>query len=246
MRLYASLNVRGAIIRGFCSSPHPNYPRAAPSKTHLHQPIPDTNFPQGFVAGSVYSGIKKKDVPDLGVLVSKTSRTSAAACFTRNAFKAAPVIVSTEVLKTSAGRARALVVNSGCANAVTGKKGMEDAWTMATATDKIVASVAEPQNANETLVMSTGVIGQNLPIEKISAALASQELKSTLGSSFGSWERLARAFMTTDTFPKLRARSFNLMGKEVRMAGIDKGAGMIHPNMGPPGEFYLFIVLSFP
>ncbi|KAG8681377.1 hypothetical protein FRC08_015675 [Ceratobasidium sp. 394] len=105
---------------------------------------------------------------------------------------------------------------------------------MAAATDMLARELTELGGGYETVVMSTGVIGQHLPIQKITDALASKELKSGVGLSFGHWEGLARAFMTTDTFPKLRARKFQLMGKEVKFAGIDKGAGMIHPNMGPP------------
>ncbi len=79
--------------------------------------------------------------------------------------------------------------------------------------------------------MSTGVIGQTLPISKILDGIKSQSI-STLEGSFSSWEKVARAFMTTDTFPKLRSRTFTINGNEYRMAGMDKGAGMIHPKMG--------------
>jgi len=81
--------------------------------------------------------------------------------------------------------------------------------------------------------MSTGVIGQNLPISKILSGISSL-VPSSLGSDFAAWERAAKAFMTTDTFPKIRARTFSLGGQTFRMAGMDKGAGMIHPDMGPP------------
>lgn len=144
--------------------------------------------------------------------------------------------MSTEVLRQSEGRVRALVVNSGCANAVTGARGTKDAWAMAAATDTLARELTECGGGYETLVMSTGVIGQFLPIDEITSTLSGEALKSKVGLSFGHWEGLARAFMTTDTFPKLRARKFELRGKEVKIAGIDKGAGMIHPNMGPPGE----------
>jgi glutamate N-acetyltransferase/amino-acid N-acetyltransferase len=88
---------------------------------------------------------------------------------------------------------------------------------------------------NETLVMSTGVIGQHLPIAKIIQGIRSQANNSStqLGSGFEAWERAAKAFMTTDTFPKLRSRAFTVGGREYRLAGMDKGAGMIHPDMGP-------------
>ncbi len=209
--------------------------KAIPSKTHLHAPLPDSVFPKGYVLTGLHCGVKKKpELLDLAVILSTSSRpTSAAACFTRNAFKAAPVVVSQEVLQRNGGRARAVVVNSGCANAVTGKQGMEDAWAMVRATDTLLP---DPQSASETLVMSTGVIGQTLPIAKILEGIRAQVPSGarTLGSTFQAWERAARAFMTTDTFPKLRARTFEINGKTYRLAGMDKGAGMIHPDMGPP------------
>lgn len=163
------------------------------------------------------------------ILSTSPHPTSAAACFTRNAFKAAPVTVSEQVLQENKGRARAVVVNSGCANAVTGKQGIDDAWAMVKATDALL----HPAGTHETLVMSTGVIGQNLPISKIVSGINSLQ-SGPLGNSFAFWEKAAQGFMTTDTFPKLRARTFEINGKEYRMAGMDKGAGMIHPDMGPP------------
>lgn len=211
--------------------------KAIPSKSHLHSLIPDSVFPKGYLLTGLHCGVKKKPEPlDLGIILSTSPRpTSAAACFTRNAFKAAPVVVSQDVLERSGGRARAIVVNSGCANAVTGKQGMEDAWAMVRTTDALLPS-SSPSPNEATLVMSTGVIGQNLPIAKILDGIRSQGHAGThtLDSTFEAWERAARAFMTTDTFPKLRARTFTMNGKEFRLAGMDKGAGMIHPDMGPP------------
>jgi glutamate N-acetyltransferase/amino-acid N-acetyltransferase len=207
--------------------------KPTPSKTHLHQPIPSSFFPKGFALTGIHAGIKKNPhVPDLAVILSTSPRpTAAAACFTKNAFKAAPVLVSQEVLEKGRGYARGLVVNSGCANAVTGKQGLEDAWSMVHATDALlsVSSTKIPS----TLVMSTGIIGQPLPISSILSSIPTT--KATLSDDFPAWERVAKAFMTTDTFPKLRARTFTVNGKEFRMAGMDKGAGMIHPDMGPPG-----------
>jgi len=217
--------------------------RPQPSKSHHHVTLPSSSFPKGFLVGGIFSGIKKTpSILDLGVILSTSPhKTSAAACFTRNAFKAAPVVVSDEVLKRSGGYVRGVIVNSGCANAVTGKQGMEDAWTMVKETDKLLSNSSKKQFENESLVMSTGVIGVNLPISKIVDGIRSFAPSSNtsssgpafLGSDFASWECLAKAFMTTDTFPKLRSRIFSIRGVEYRMAGIDKGAGMIHPNMGP-------------
>ncbi|KAI1793426.1 arginine biosynthesis bifunctional protein ARG7 [Ganoderma leucocontextum] len=239
-----TLTMRGlpAIFKRFSSSSPSStttiVTKAIRSKSHLHSPIPDSVFPRGYVLTGLHCGVKKKPgLLDLGLILSTSSRpTSAAACFTRNAFKAAPVVVSQEVLASTGGRARAIVVNSGCANAVTGKQGIEDAWSMVRTTDALLPSFPVSPSLNETLVMSTGVIGQNLPIAKILEGIRSQGPSSTptLGSTFEAWERAARAFMTTDTFPKLRARTFTIKGREFRLAGMDKGAGMIHPDMGPP------------
>ncbi|KZP14549.1 arginine biosynthesis bifunctional protein ARG7 [Athelia psychrophila] len=218
--------------------------KATPSKTHHHTPIPSSSFPQGFVLTGLHCGVKKSpNALDLAVVLSTTEKPAAAAgCFTRNAFKAAPVLVCQEILEGTGGgdvgRARAVVVNSGCANAVTGKQGLEDAWAMVRATDALLPTSSFGsegfEGKPETLVMSTGVIGVNLPIAKILAGIESQNhTPSTLGADFESWERAARAFMTTDTFPKLRARTFTVGGNEYKMAGMSKGAGMIHPDMGP-------------
>ena len=213
--------------------------KPTPSKTHLHQPIPSATFPSGYVLTGLHAGVKKNaSAYDVGLILSTSDRpTSAAACFTKNVFKAAPVLVSEHILTKNGGRARAVVVNSGCANAVTGKQGMEDAWAMVKETDALLAKQGKGEGEHETLVMSTGVIGQTLPISKILSAIRSQQHQSpssSLESDFKAWERTAHAFMTTDTFPKLRAKTFSIRGQEYSLAGMDKGAGMIHPDMGPP------------
>lgn len=214
--------------------------KATPDKSHHVLSYPANAFPSGYSVSATHCGIKKKaGAHDLGILVSTSSRpTAAAACLTRNVFKAAPVTVSADLLHTAGGRVRGFVVNSGCANAVTGKKGLEDAWAMSKGLTSLLprqvadASAGSAQGEAGTLVMSTGVIGQHLPIDKITSSL--QPLVSSLSSSSDAWMDLARAFMTTDTFPKLRTRSFTLGSQTIKMAGIDKGAGMIAPNMGPP------------
>ncbi|WVR06429.1 arginine biosynthesis bifunctional protein ArgJ, mitochondrial [Kwoniella sp. DSM 27419] len=204
-----------------------------PSKDHhVHTYSPEV-FPLGFSVSATHSAIKKKSgVLDLGILVSTSDRPcAAAACMTRNVFKAAPVTVTSELLRNSGGRAKAFIVNSGCANAVTGKKGLEDAWAMSNTTTGQLPPDASGDQAG-TLVMSTGVIGQHLPISNILENIP--KLAQNLDDSPKAWLDLAKAFMTTDTFPKLRARTFTLGDRLVRLAGIDKGAGMIAPNMGPP------------
>ncbi|KAI0314597.1 Arginine biosynthesis bifunctional protein ArgJ beta chain [Amylostereum chailletii] len=204
--------------------------KATPSKAHFHQPIPSSDFPKGYLLSGTHAGVKKNaSAHDLALLLSQSPRTSAAAVFTANAFRAAPVVVSEEILAQTTGRARALVVNSGCANAVTGAQGMKDARAMVSEAD---ALLPEPSSSPRSLVMSTGVIGQTLPIERIVSGI--RAAAPTLGSDFQHWEAAARAFMTTDTFPKIRARSFTLGGRTFRIAGISKGAGMIHPHVVPP------------
>ncbi|EJD07577.1 arginine biosynthesis protein ArgJ [Fomitiporia mediterranea MF3/22] len=226
-----------------------------PPKTHHHRQIPSSAFPRGYLLGGTHAGVKKKaGILDLGLAISSTAQPAAAAgVFTRNAVAAAPVLVCQDVLQNTEGRIRGVVVNSGCANAVTGKKGMEDAWSMVKAADTVANAlidksvgkgVQEGEKA-ESLVMSTGVIGQPLPIDKILSGISSFKPSSTnapdpnaesspMGHTFTHWERAAHAFMTTDTFPKLRAASFSVGGREYRIGGMTKGAGMIHPNMGLP------------
>ena len=187
-------------------------------------------YPKGFLVSGTHVGVKptNKSFPDLALLYSEKP-CSASAVFTKNKFQAAPVSVSREVLESRQGEGiRAVVVNSGCANAVTGKCGLHDASSMARTVDECFGSSAP----SSTLVMSTGVIGQRLPISKILAGIPNAF--ATLESSHKSWLRTARAICTTDTFPKLLSTSFSLPSSpqtKYSLAGMTKGAGMIHPNM---------------
>jgi glutamate N-acetyltransferase/amino-acid N-acetyltransferase len=177
--------------------------------------------PQGFRASGSSAGIKANGAPDLALLVSDTPAT-AAAVFTTNRAQAAPILVSREHLRASGGVARAIVVNSGCANACTGDEGIRVARDMAIETAKLVGcSVAE------VLIASTGVIGVALPIEKIRTSLpaAFNGLSSDQGSA------AARAIMTTDPFPKEASTELQIDGRTVRIGGMAKGSGMIEPMM---------------
>jgi glutamate N-acetyltransferase/amino-acid N-acetyltransferase len=177
--------------------------------------------PLGFRASGSSAGIKARKALDLALLVSDTPAT-AAAVFTTNRAQAAPILVSREHLTVSGGLARAIVVNSGCANACTGDDGLQAARDMAGATARLVqCSIAE------VLVASTGVIGVALPIEKIRAALpeAFRGLAADQGSA------AARAIMTTDPFPKEAAAEVQIDGRTVRIGGMAKGSGMIEPMM---------------
>jgi len=187
-------------------------------------------YPKGFLVSATHVGVKPSNTrfPDLALIASETP-CSAAAVFTRNKFQAAPVTVSREVLLKGKGEGiRSIIINSGCANAVTGKRGLEDAASMAEAVNRLQPTPAP----NSSLVMSTGVIGQRLPIQRILDAVP--KAISSLDSSHGSWLATARSICTTDTFPKLLSRTFTLPsspGVTYSLAGMTKGAGMIHPNM---------------
>ncbi len=174
--------------------------------------------PMGFSAGAVAAGIKKDTgVPDLGLLHSDKP-CSCAGLFTKNLVKAAPVLVSRE--RVASGKAQALVANSGCANACTGPEGEEDARAMAK-----LASSNLGISDGMVLVASTGVIGQKLPMDRIASGLRKVKLSSDGGPL------LARAIMTTDTFPKQIAFRVEFRDFGFGLGGIAKGAGMIHPDM---------------
>jgi glutamate N-acetyltransferase/amino-acid N-acetyltransferase len=184
--------------------------------------------PKGFRAAGISAGIKRAPANtgqtgplDLALLVSDTPAT-AAAMFTVNKAQAAPVHVSREHLTRSGGIARAVIVNSGCANACTGDEGLANARTMASETARLVGC-----SDDQVLVGSTGVIGVGLPMAKITSALprALAALSSDQGPA------AARAIMTTDPFPKEAAARIVIDGREVAIGGMAKGSGMIEPMM---------------
>jgi len=176
--------------------------------------------PQGYLASGVAAGIKKAAL-DLAVLFSARP-TSAAGVFTQNAAQAAPVILSRKHLRLSRGRAQAMLINSGCANACTGKKGLKDADICAGS----LASQLELQKC-QVIVASTGVIGTPLPVTRILKGVSTAV--SALSTRGG--EAAARAIMTTDTHEKVFAIQGKIKGKRVRIGGMAKGSGMIHPDM---------------
>ncbi|KAI4147201.1 MAG: hypothetical protein L6R39_003200 [Caloplaca ligustica] len=207
---------------------------AVPASKQKYVPSSGT-YPRGFLASGIHVGVKPTNTkfPDLALLLSETP-CSGAAVFTKNVFQAAPVTVSRQVLERRSGEGiRAIIINSGCANAVTGKGGLDDASAMGHAVDSCFNSPKENSSgASSTLVMSTGVIGQRLPISKILSAIPTAH--SSLSSTHQNWLLAARAICTTDTFPKLLSRTFTLPsspGITYSLAGMTKGAGMIHPNM---------------
>jgi len=175
--------------------------------------------PRGFRAGTTCAGIKKevKDILDLGILFSEVPCV-ATALFTTNRIKAAPVLWCQQQLKS--GRATAIVVNSGCANACTGEQGLADTKEMAELVAKGMGLSPE-----DVLVASTGVIGQPLPMKVIRAGIEQVVLSPDGG------HELARAIMTTDTIPKERAITVRVGESQFTIGGVAKGSGMIHPNL---------------
>jgi glutamate N-acetyltransferase/amino-acid N-acetyltransferase len=169
--------------------------------------------PQGFLAGAIRAGIKGSGELDLGILHSQVPCV-AGGVFTTNRIKAAPVILCHKHLTDH--RAQALVVNSGSANACTGEEGMANAGEMAALVARKLGLETE-----DVLVASTGVIGTALPMERIRPAIAALVLRPEGGPE------LARAMMTTDTFPKQAA----VAAEGFIIGGVAKGSGMIHPEL---------------
>jgi glutamate N-acetyltransferase/amino-acid N-acetyltransferase len=177
--------------------------------------------PRGFRAAGVSAGIKASGAPDLMLLVSDTP-AQAAGVFTTNRVQSAGVVVSKAHLAASSGAVRAVLVNSGCANACTGDDGMRVAKGMAVEAARAVGCAPE-----QVLVASTGVIGVALPLEKIQAGVpvAFRALGADQGLA------AARAIMTTDVSPKEAAATITVGGRQASIGGMCKGAGMIEPMM---------------
>lgn len=177
-----------------------------------------TNVP-GFQATGISCGLKKSGKKDLCVIYSDTPAV-AAASFTTNIVKAAPLLLNLEHLKEDT--VQAIVVNSGNANACTGDQGLKDAKAMAEA-------VSQELNIplQSVLVGSTGIIGVPLPMDVVTAGIK----KACKELSYEGGHHAAEAIMTTDTFPKKVTVEFEINEKPIFISGIAKGSGMIHPNM---------------
>jgi glutamate N-acetyltransferase/amino-acid N-acetyltransferase len=193
--------------------------------------------PAGFRFASAAAGIKASGKPDVAfVQVEDPLGASAAALFTKNLVQAAPVRLGREHLRASRGRIRAVLVNSGNANCATGAAGIAGARKACSAAAKLLR--ARPE---QVFPSSTGIIGVPLPVEKLLSALPQAVLNA--GSNTDAVLAFAQAIMTTDTRPKFSAATFDHRGREVRVLGIAKGAGMIHPDMATM-LVYLFTDLA--
>lgn len=193
-------------------------------------------YPKGFAVGGIHCGVKKDGKSlDLAMLHNTHSKDGvAAAVFTKNKFKAAPVQLLRRIVDEKHNQhINSIIVNSGNANAVTGAQGLKDAEDMVKVTDAIFED-----GPNLTLVMSTGVIGQNLPIDNILSGIPRLGLEN-LGSDHAHWLNCATALCTTDTFPKLVSKQFEVDGTTYTLAGLCKGAGMICPNMATLLGFFV-------
>jgi len=180
----------------------------------------DVGFPLGFSGLGTAAGIKKNGNPDVGLLRSQPPARAFGA-FTLNAAAAAPVVYCREVL-ASGQPVSCIVVNSGCANAATGPQGYQD----------VLDTVAHLRSTGAVdggvLVSSTGVIGEPLPMDKLKAGIDALTASASGSNAFAPFHQ---AIMTTDTFAKVSQKSLSLGGREVRLGGASKGAGMICPNM---------------
>jgi glutamate N-acetyltransferase/amino-acid N-acetyltransferase len=190
---------------------------AGPSTSSVEVFAGDVTSPAGYRASGVHCGLKKSNL-DLALVVSDRP-ASVAGVFTTNQVKAAPVLYSQRIV--AGGAARAMVCNSGNANACTGEAGLRD-------TQETAARVADELGlvSNQVIVASTGVIGVPLDMEKLRAGIP--RVVAELGTS---GDTAARAIMTTDNFPKTCAARFRVGDTEVTIGGMTKGAGMIHPDL---------------
>ncbi len=173
----------------------------------------------GFLAGGVVCGVRDSSARDLGLLFSELP-CEVAAVFTGNAVKGAPLRATREALE--AGGVRAVVVNSGNANAATGERGLRDAYQM-----QALAAGALGVSAHQVAVASTGVIGVHLPMDRIASGV-----EAVSGALDADGTGFAEAILTTDTRTKEAAVGVEIGGRTVTVGGTAKGSGMIHPNMG--------------
>jgi glutamate N-acetyltransferase / amino-acid N-acetyltransferase len=179
--------------------------------------VSSIQVPRGFRFAGVAAGLKKNGADDLA-LVASDYACSAAATFTQNRFPAAPVLYDRALLAENPGGLRAVAINAGIANACTGEPGQSDALAMAAAAERALGL-----DRGTCAVMSTGVIGPRLPLDKLDDGLQ----RAAAQLSISGWQTAAQAIMTTDTRPKT---AFRRAGSAT-LFGMAKGAGMIHPNM---------------
>jgi glutamate N-acetyltransferase/amino-acid N-acetyltransferase len=195
--------------------------------------LPEDALPRGFRFAAVKAGLKPSGKLDFAVVVADKP-ASAAAMFTSNRVKAAPIAVDARHLQRSGGHVQVVAVNAGNANCATGRIGMA-------ACELVCAAAAKSFGAegHEVFPSSTGIIGVPLPAEKLVNALP--EIQKTLAADTAQFSQFARAIMTTDTRPKLAHAWVDVEGIQVRIAGVCKGAGMIHPQLVPHATMLVYL-----
>lgn len=195
--------------------------------------LSDDAIPHGFRFAAVKAGLKVSGNTDFAVAVADEA-ASAAAMFTANRVKASPIYAGIKHLARSGGKVRVLAVNAGNANCATGDAGRAACRAVCEAAAKTFGAPGY-----EVFPSSTGIIGVPLPAEKLVAALP--EVERTLAASAERFGEFARAIMTTDTRPKMAAAKLDVGGKTVRIAGVCKGAGMIHPQLVPHATMLVYV-----
>ena len=196
-------------------------------------------LPRGFRFGAATAGLKKSGSPDFALIVTDAP-SSAAAAFTANRVIAAPLILDSEHLRATAGKLRVVAINAGNANCAAGQAGLDAARATCEAAARQFGCRPE-----EVFPSSTGVIGVPLPAEKLIAALP--DLAASLGFDFNHFQQVAQAILTTDTVEKTAFARLDLPGpggapREIRIAALCKGAGMIHPQLVPHATMLVYIL----
>jgi len=195
--------------------------------------LPENSLPGGFRFAAVTAGLKPSGKPDFAVAVADHA-ASAAAMFTGNKVKAAPLHIGSRHLERSGGRVRVVAVNAGNANCATGEIGLRACEEVCAAAAKTFAAAG-----HEIFPSSTGIIGVPLPAEKLIAALP--EVERQLAATTEGFAAFARAILTTDTRPKVAHALVSVGDRTVRIAGVAKGAGMIHPQLVPHATMLVYI-----
>ncbi len=195
-------------------------------------------IPAGFRFAAVKAGLKPSGRTDFALIVAETltgEAASAAALFTANRVTAAPIQVDKEHLAATGGKVRVVAINAGNANCAAGQAGLDAAYATCAA-----AALEFGCSPEEIFPSSTGVIGVPLPVEKLVAALP--EVKAGLGSESDHFQQVARAILTTDLVEKTAFARIVIDGKEVRIAAVGKGSGMIHPRLIPAAPHATMLV----
>jgi glutamate N-acetyltransferase/amino-acid N-acetyltransferase len=191
-------------------------------------------IPKGFRFGATKAGLKASGRTDFALIVADTP-ANAAAAFTANRVKAAPVLVDQEHLRASGGKVRVVAINAGNANCAAGKAGLDAAYATCEAAARVFGC-----SPSEVLPSSTGIIGVPLPAEKLITALPA--LSAAIGSESDHFQEVAEAIMTTDTVEKTAFARLEVEGREIRIAATCKGSGMIHPQLVPHATMLVYVL----